>query len=282
MTPWPIGISTGCFYHRSIFEVLEPIRDSGFVELEICSYPHHLDYHHEELVQKAGDHLQKLGLRAFSFHAPFAPQIDITSLDSAVRAASVKELKVACRAASLMQARHVVLHPGPESAGRPPPDEFDLRMANAAQSLNQVACYCQEIGIHLLLENMLPHLLFGRVSDMLYLLGEIQHCTVGTCLDTGHAHLSGDLPTVIHKLSGHLQMLHINDNRADWDAHLVPGQGTIDWTALIRDLQTHHFQGGLILELSGRSGEPVSEALDRAHQGREFLVHAMKEWRDQI
>jgi sugar phosphate isomerase/epimerase len=46
------------------------------------------------------------------------------------------------------------------------------------------------LGIQLLLENMLPHLLFGQTSDMMYLLGEISTCAVGTCLDTGHAHLA--------------------------------------------------------------------------------------------
>ena len=42
-------------------------------------------------------------------------------------------------------------------------------------------------SMKVLLENMLPHLLFGHISDMLYLLGEIRNCEVGTCLDTGHA-----------------------------------------------------------------------------------------------
>lgn len=279
MTPWPIGISTGCFYYRSIFDVLESIRDSGFVELEICSFPRHLDYHREEDVQRAGDLLRKLGLRAFSFHAPFAHHIDITSSDAMVRETSVRELFTACRAASLMGVKHVVLHPGPERAGKPAPGELRQCMTNAAESLNRVACYCQDLGVRLLLENMLPHLLFGHVSDMLYLLGEIQHCTVGACLDTGHANLAGDLPTVIHKLSGHLQMLHVNDNRGDWDAHLVPGEGAIDWAPLIHELKTHHFQGGLILELSGREGEPVSEALARAHRGRLFLRHLVEQQR---
>ena len=45
MTDWPIGLSTGCFYHQSILDCLLVIRESGFSTIEICSSPTHLDYH---------------------------------------------------------------------------------------------------------------------------------------------------------------------------------------------------------------------------------------------
>ncbi len=95
----------------------------------------------------------------------------------------------------------------------------------------------------LLLENMLPHLMFGHTSDILFLLGAIRETNVGTCLDTGHAFLSGDLRTVIHKLSGHLRMLHVNDNLGDRDQHLSPGEGAIDWISLMRQLRQWRFLG---------------------------------------
>lgn len=276
---WPIGLSTGCFYRRPIFSVLEEIRASAFHDIEICSSPQHLDYHSEDDVRRAGDMIRELGLNPISFHAPFANRIDITSLDDEAREVALAELLAACRAAALLGANHVVLHPGPEREGRPPQAEFVQHMHHAAESLNRVAAYCCEIGVHLLLENMLPHLLFGHTSDMLYLLGEISTCEVGTCLDTGHALLSGDLASVIHKLSGHLQMVHINDNRGDWDAHLIPGEGSIDWRWLTGELRRHQFQGELILEMSGGEHEPVSETLTRARHGRDYLAGIVAEAR---
>jgi sugar phosphate isomerase/epimerase len=274
-TPWPIGLSTGCFYRHSIFTVLEEIRASGFQVIEVCSFPKHLDYHHESEVRRAGDLMRSLGLRPLSFHAPFADQIDITSPDDAIREAAVAELITACHAAALLGAENVVLHPGPEREGRPPPEEFHQRMRYAAISLNRVAAYCCESGVQLLLENMLPHLLFGQTSDMMYLLGEITNCSVGTCLDTGHARLSGNLENVIHKLSGHLKMVHINDNHGDWDAHLIPGEGSIDWPWLISELQRYQFSGGLIIEMSARENETVADTLTRARRGRDFLSNLL-------
>lgn len=276
MKNWPIGLSTGCFYQQSILEVLEAISRHGFHQIEICSFPKHLNYHHEEEVRKAGEMMRALNLEPFSFHAPFADHIDITSLDAGRRKAAVDELLVACRAAAAMGVKHLVLHPGPERSGRPPQEEFVQHVSYAAESLNTVARVCCDLGVHLLLENMLPHLLFGHLSDMLYLLGEIRDCDVGTCLDTGHANLAGEIHTVIHKLSGHLKMLHANDNHRNFDAHLCPGEGSIDWPWVIGELKRCHFGGSLILELR-REHESVDDFLQRAGRARDYLGRLIQE-----
>lgn len=273
MNQWPIGLSTGCFYHRSIFDVLDGIAESGFRQIEICSYPRHLDYHQHDLVQRAGERMRALELHPFSFHAPFADHIDITSFHEPTRRGAVQELLIACEAAAAMGAKHIVLHPGPEREGRPPQEEFLQHMNLAAESLNQVAQKCQQLGVSLLLENMLPHLLFGHTSDMLYLLGQIRECNVGTCLDTGHANLARELGTVVHKLSGHLKMLHANDNQGHSDAHMNPGEGVIDWAWLLAELKNHQFKGSLILELAGHYEETMEQTLARARRAFDYLAH---------
>jgi len=275
MTPWTIGLSTGCFYNRPIFDVLREVRDSGFDVIEVCSFPAHLDYHRPNDVARAGEMLRNLGIRPVSFHAPFADRIDITALDGDARKIAVNELITACEAAAAMGVENLVLHPGPEREGRPPEHEFLERMRNATGALNTVAERCCKVGVHLVLENMLPHLLFGHINDMLYLLGSIRACNVGACLDTGHAFLGRELAMVIHKLSGHLHLVHINDNRGDRDDHLAPGEGHIDWPWFIKELHRCNFSGTLILELSSRKDETVGETLARAVQARDFLRSLM-------
>jgi sugar phosphate isomerase/epimerase len=276
MNPWNIGLSTGCFYRQRIFDVVAAIRESGFDRVEVCSFPMHLDYHQREDVAKAGECLRELSIRPVSFHAPFSERIDITALDARVREMAVGELLAACDAAATMGVENVVLHPGPERQGRPEEAEFLVRMRNAAESLNIVADHCSEIGIHLLLENMLPHLLFGHINDMMYLLGSIRHPDVGACLDTGHAFLARELETVIYKLSGHLHLVHVNDNVGERDDHLAPGFGLIDWRSVIKDLRNCHFDGTLILELSLMEDESVESMLGRARGAREFLEELMR------
>ncbi|MDF1813887.1 MAG: sugar phosphate isomerase/epimerase [Verrucomicrobiales bacterium] len=269
MTDWPYGISTGCFYKTPFEESLRYIRDGGFTLIEVCSYPEHLDCHNLKQVAEAANAVDRMGIEPFSLHAPFADNIDIASLDREVRKHSIREMMVACEAAATLGARQIVVHPGPEKEGRPVSSEWYDRSHNAADSLNQVAERCRELGIYLLLENMLPHLMFGHICDMLFLLGSINNTMLGTCLDTGHAYLSGDLHTVVHKLSGHLKMIHANDNRGDRDDHLPPGDGDIDWQALIHQLRHYRFQGTIILELNG-NGTP-DEIMDGARRSRKYL-----------
>ena len=72
MTNWPIGLSTGCFYHQSILDCLPPIRESGFSMIEVCSSPAHLDFRDRNRSRSRGGANQELGMEAYSFHAPFA------------------------------------------------------------------------------------------------------------------------------------------------------------------------------------------------------------------
>ncbi|MGA0845239.1 MAG: sugar phosphate isomerase/epimerase family protein [Luteolibacter sp.] len=274
MSDWHCGISTGCFCHTDILKALPYIRDGGFNFIEVCSFSEHLDYHNPKHVENAARMMESLGIEANSFHAPFADRIDISSPDFKQRSDSVRELFVACDAAAAMHAGYMVLHPGPEKAGRPPPHEWYERMHHAADSLNEVALHCRRVGLVLLLENMLPHLMFGHLSDMMFLLGAIRETNVGTCLDTGHAFLSKDLRTVVHKLSGHLRMIHVNDNLGDRDAHLSPGDGAIDWISLMRQLRHWNFHGPYILELAD-SGESAVQIMARARAARAFLREIM-------
>jgi sugar phosphate isomerase/epimerase len=268
MNDWPIGLSTGCFYQTSIFDCLEQIRGAGFALIEVCSFPAHLDYHDSEAVKQAAELIAQLELDPYSFHAPFADHIDITSLDDQVRANSLNEMLQAADAAATLGVRYFVIHPGPEKDNIPNEQRL-RRMENAAGALNQLTNHCRQAGIGLVLENMLPHLFFGRARDVLWILGAIDTTEVGICLDTGHAHLSGDLGTVAHKLSGHLWMIHASDNHGQRDDHLPPGEGEIAWKPLVAQLSRLRFHGALILEIAGSSDIPTT--LDRARRARQFL-----------
>ncbi len=269
MSDWPVGLSTGCFYQKSIFDCLETILASGFSLIEVCSSPAHLDYHDIEAVRRVSERLEAFGIGAYSFHAPFADRIDISALDSAHRAASVREVLAAGDAAAVLGSRHFVIHPGPEHQPHPAGDDRQHRLENVARSLDEIARHCQHLGMTCVLENKLPHLLFGNTADMLWILGAMTVTDVGVCLDTGHAQLGRELDTATHKLSRHLRMIHASDNRGHHDDHLPPGEGTIDWPRILGLLRTSGFRGSIMMEIAGH-GEPA-QILDRARRARQFL-----------
>lgn len=268
MSDWAVGLSTGCFYRTNIFDCLDAVRNAGFGLIEVCSYPAHLDYHDHEKVKEAAGRIDDLGLESYSFHAPFADDIDITALDDPLRNRSRDEMLRAAEAAALLDVRHFVVHPGPEKAGLPEQERMQ-RMHNAAEVLDEVSRNCRQQGVALVLENMLPHLFSGHVRDLLWILGALETADVGICLDTGHAHLSGDLRTVAHKLSGHLWMVHASDNRGQHDDHLPPGDGEIEWTPLLKQLADTGFKGTVILEIAGNGDR--QHVMDGARRARRHL-----------
>ncbi len=249
-------------------DCLEAIRNSGFGLIEVCSFPAHLDYHDLDAVWAAKHRIEGLAMEPYSLHAPFADEIDITSMDSQRRRHSRDELMRAADAAGALGVRYLVIHPGPEKGGFPEHERF-RRMENAVEVLNEVSRACRERGAALVLENMLPHLFSGRVRDLLWVLGALATTEVGICLDTGHAHLSGDLRTVAHKLSGHLWMMHATDNHGRTDEHLPPGDGQIDWQRLLRQMLRIGFRGAIMLEVAGRPDRQAT--LDGARRARRFL-----------
>jgi sugar phosphate isomerase/epimerase len=263
-----LGLSTGAFWRTPLLDCLSPIRAAGFRQIEISSSPSHLDYHDPSACAAAARRIQELGLEVHSFHAPFAETIDISALDAGVRGAAVHEISRAAEAAAALGARFFVLHPGPETTGVPRAERLD-RMDCAVEALDRIAWRAGELGVRLVLENMLPHLFAGHVRDLLWLLGGLASTNVGICLDTGHAFLSGDLHHVAHKLSGHLWMVHASDNRGSRDDHLPPGEGAIGWSELLRQLAASRFHGSFILELAGE--ESTEALLLRARRSADYL-----------
>jgi hypothetical protein len=119
--------------------------------------------------------------------------------------------------------------------------------------LNQVAERCSKLGVGCILENKLPHLLFANTSDLLWILATMDTGEMGVCLDTGHANLTGDIYSIMHKLSRHLRMVHAHDNHGNGDEHLPPGKGYIDWSRVLTELE---LQGLLLCGGRGRRLSP--------------------------
>jgi sugar phosphate isomerase/epimerase len=253
-----------------ILDCLEPISAAGFNLVEICSLPSHFNFHDQEKVRLTARKLQDLGMVACSFHAPFADHIDITSLDERTRRRSIEEVLVAARAAAGLSARSFVIHPGPEHSGTPPPGERERRLEHVAVSLSEIAERCHEMGVQCLLENKLPHLLFGNIPDMMWILGAMSTVQVGVCLDTGHAHLAGNLDHAVQKLANYLRLVHASDNLSRFDDHRPPGRGDINWWRLLGQLQQAGFSSPIVLEIASQGS--ADDTLRAAKEGVQFLL----------
>jgi sugar phosphate isomerase/epimerase len=194
----------------------------------------------------------ELGFEAYSFHAPFAEHIDISSPDTNIRRRSCEEILRAADAAAAFSVRYFVIHPGPKNIDLEPSGDRFKRLRFAAEVLGQVAEHCRHAGIGCAIENKLPHLLFASIRDLLWILASMGQVPIGVCLDTGHGQLAGDLCSIIQRLTGYLLMVHAHDNLGRGDDHQPPGTGSIDWYRVTGALSEADFRGAIILELAGR------------------------------
>ena len=269
MNNWPIGLSTGCFYRSKLVDCLETIRQSGFSMIEVVFSSPHLDYRDPMAVKEAAERIDALGMEAYSFHAPFGDEIDISSPDTGRREFALEEILRAVDAAALLGVHYFVIHPGPENADVPSREERMMRIENVCAVLDRVARRCTEAGIMCVLENKLPHLLFGQSADLLWIVASLETNRIGACLDTGHAFLAGELDQLVVKMAPYLRLLHVHDNKGFGDDHLPPGDGRIDWTSLLRQLAAARFHGSLILELAG--GDDPEVTMARARRARSYI-----------
>jgi sugar phosphate isomerase/epimerase len=268
MNDWPVGLSTGCFSQHEILDCLADIRHAGFAMVEVCSWPKHLDYHRPGAVRQVRTRMDDLGIEAYSFHAPFGPEIDISAPDFETRRLAVEEILRAAEAAAALRVRYLVIHPGPEQVDLADSPGRADRLRYAAEALRSVGEFCAQTGFCCVLENKLPHLLFARSSDLLWILAEMG-TAAGVCLDTGHASLAGDPGEAARIFAGHLRMVHAHDNRGRGDDHLAPGTGTINWLRFLQALAAAEFRGGIIMEIAGREDRAI--LFQEARQSRLFL-----------
>ncbi len=90
----------------------------------------------------------------------------------------------------------------------------------------------------------------GSAEELIDLVDTVNQKNFGICWDFGHAHLAGiDQPYWLRRIGSRLKAVHIADNNGEWDEHLAPFYGTIDWTAMMRTLKQIGYQNDLTYEI---------------------------------
>jgi len=193
------------------------------------------------------------GIELWSFHLPFSPfpMNDISSPDNFVRKTTIDYHKVLIdRAAGLAGIKNMVIHPSGE-----PNEEADRpeKLKYAKESLAILSEYCAQYGARILVEN-LPRTCLGRdVADIKDLLtaDERLRCV----FDTNH--LLGDRDPIefIREIGSKIVSLHVSDYDGIDEKHWLPGEGIVDWVALMDALDDIGYAGPILYELG--YGSPV-------------------------
>ena len=269
MTTWTLGLSTGIGYRHPIEETLRPIRQAGFEAIEVSTAPQHLDLSHAAAWPALAARIRDLGLRVHSLHAPFGHDVNITSHEAASREKAFARLTQAAEVLAVLGGALYVIHPGGEDQRWVWERERNLDLA--VVGLRRVAGICHDLGLTLVLETPLPHLLGGQPDDFAWILGQLPLQGVGVCVDTSHCSLGGFLFDVVARFGQRLVHVQASDNRGVSDDHLPPGQGIIDWPRLRGVLKAVGYEGAFLLEISG-DGDIALHAREAATAGRRVIA----------
>ncbi len=160
------------------------------------------------------------------------------------------------------------------TSGRPstgcPPEEaikwfFD--------SLDRVLKEAERVKVRIGIEYE-PGLLLENAEEVQSVLKRYRSPWLGVNFDVGHAVVCGESPEeVIKALGRDIVHVHVEDIVGRKHFHRIPGEGEIDFSAMIAALQDVGYQGALTVELYPYAHDPVPAAT----KAFRFLSNLMRE-----
>ena len=268
-----VGIRSSIIKGSFNADSLSLFAEAGFhiIELSFNAPGVHLDYLNKVLgrsIQKRGEQLSMKILA----HAPY--KLSLTSPDQAVVNMAVEEYLHVLEGAVCFGARRLVIHACVERI-----DEMTqkrLRISNLLQALRRIERCCAERRIELAVETMIPGRLTSDIDLLVNVIEQIDSPWVGICLDTNHVNLSHSVHEAIIKGGRQINEIHANDNHGVEEEHLLPYFGVINWLAVVKAIDTIHFQGDIIMEPNHHKGKSDHEMLACSHAQAEKLLQELK------
>ena len=252
---YKIGLSCGTEGKPLTKETFQACREVGIGAIEISVFKEdykNIDYKTVEKLSK------EYGVELWSYHMPFSRSwnIDISSMEKAVRQSTVEYFKELIAKASDIGIDKFVVHPSCE----PIPEELRLEyIKNSQECLNELAEFAHSHGAVIAVEN-LPRTCLGRNSkEMLELISVNDKLKV--CFDTNHV-LKENVVDFVNNVKDKIITLHVSDCDFENERHWLPGEGKIDWPMLITALQNVNYNGVWMYEIGFKAPDSIKRERD--------------------
>ncbi|MEN6304946.1 MAG: sugar phosphate isomerase/epimerase family protein [Armatimonadia bacterium] len=267
----PLGLSSACLGDDFTLEALPAVAEAGFTHIEVfpAKVPWLQTLQDFELL---GQRTRESGLVTWSLHAPFGHHISPAAADETRRGAAVDAMTGALTQAEALGAGVVIIHPGYYD---PQADDRGEALERAASTYNEIAPEASRRGLRLALEYLPPKPadLGCSAAELLWFRERIAG-DIGFCLDVNHANLPETLPEVVRRLGPSLLTTHLSDNDGHEEKHWLPGEGVIDWPALMGALGEAAYRGPLLLEAGNFAANDLEQKLAALAQAAHGLQAA--------
>lgn len=170
-------------------------------------------------------------------------------------------------------APHITTEPGgplPEGMSR------QAAIDRFVESLKPLAEHAHNRGVMLLIEPE-PFLLIETTDQYLEVADRVDAPSIGLNFDVGHAFcVSEDLERSIARMAPHTRHYHFEDIAPSRvHHHLVPGQGAIDFPAVVEAIRRTGYDGWLTVELYPNIDDPDAAARGAIEHLRPILAPAL-------
>lgn len=238
---FPVGVST-----HGIREITENwfigCRDAGVSRLELSIAGDHCM---EQNYPQIGRWAETYGVELWSYHLPYVPWQVLSMTDPAKIEGTLKLYAELIKRAADIGVSRFVVHPGDG-----PNEEGPARQAcleRAKDTLSRLADIAAPEGGVIAVEN-LPRNCLGRTSsEMLAILSN--NDKLRSCFDTNHL-LIEDPVHYIKQVGNKIITTHVSDYDFVDEKHWWPGEGKLNYTAVLAALKEVGFSGTWMYEVN--------------------------------
>jgi L-ribulose-5-phosphate 3-epimerase len=263
-----LAISTTFSFDLPFREKASMIKKAGFSLISLSDG----DYERSGYLTTSGrehilDVCQKEGIVIDSLHAPLGSSIDISHLDSGIREHSVQIMKQALHACSELNCSLLIMH----LSNRFSEDDLHSRVVNARHGMEELVPYARHKNIRIAIENLIS----PASNDLLStIIKGNDDPAVGVCFDTSHANVAKELSSFLSEFGSRVIAVHISDNKGMLDDHMLPYEGSIDWSQFMSEFSRSGYPGTFLLEVEMRESilkEPQVFLNQAYYRGRKLL-----------
>ena len=257
------AVSLGSFGEYMTPALANAFRKSKLHNLELSFMPYTHDTPEAEESRKLTRELLKAKtVRSSSVHLPFyggGVLWDPSVLDEEERKAVVARFSALIRSHADMMAPHVTLH----ASNEPPISEHPARIDQVCRSIEELIPLAEEMQFSINVE-YLPRTCIGNsVEELQCIMSRFDSQFTGICLDVNHVMQHWrELPGIIEELAPRIRTFHINDYDGVDEMHWFPGQGILDWPAVMKTIRKIDHDVLLIFETLNELGTRVSHFAD--------------------
>jgi fructoselysine 3-epimerase len=254
-----LAFSTNAFTRRTLRQAITSIGEVGYTGVEILAdkphwYPEKFSLQRAEEIR---NWLEKAGLVVSNVNAnctfgywkdaPPEPFFEpsLISPQAKLRRVRIAMIKNTLRFARAVGAENISITSGKALPTMPP----EKALKELGESLKPVLELAEKLNVRVGIECE-PMLLIEWTTELRGLIDQIGSPMLGANLDIGHSVVLGEnIGKTLQLLRQRIWNCHIEDIPGRKHYHLIPGQGTMDWWKLRRDLLGIDYDRFLTVEL---------------------------------